>query len=135
MNHSEAKDRPVFWAAPMLLGLLLIFGGTLAGAVLISSGKLPQQLESLAAYVPLALGGLSASFWGARRAPAQKLLLGVLIGLLLLGCLFLLGLTLRDAAFSVPAAGMVSGVLLTASLVGAISGAAVKTKKRRRSCA
>ena len=132
MNHSEAKDRPVFWAAPMLLGLLLIFGGTLAGAAWISSGKLPQQLESLAAYVPLVLGGLGASFWGARRAPAQKLLMGLLIGLLLLGCLLLLGLTLRDAAFSAPAAGMVSGILFTASLLGAISGAAVKTKKRHR---
>lgn len=132
MNHSEAKDRSVFWAAPMLLGLLLIFGGTLAGAALISSGKLPAKLEVLAAYVPLVLGGLSAAFWGARRASAHKLLMGVLIGLLLLGCLLLLGLTLRDTSFSAPAAGVVSGTLLIASLLGAISGTAVQTKKRRR---
>ena len=132
MNHSEAKDRSVFWAAPMLLGLLLIFGGTLAGAALISSGKLPAKLEVLAAYVPLVLGGLSAAFWGVRRASAHKLLMGVLIGLLLLGCLLLLGLTLRDTPFSAPAAGVVSGTLLIASLLGAISGTAVQTKKRRR---
>lgn len=133
MNHTEAKDsRAVFWAAPMLLGLLLIFGGTLAGAALLSSGKLGQQLEALAAYLPLFLGGLSAAFWGARRAPAQKFLMGMLVGILLLGCLFLLGLTLRDAVFSAPAAGTTSGILLAASLLGAIPGASAKKKKRRR---
>ncbi|MDO4174875.1 MAG: TIGR04086 family membrane protein [Eubacteriales bacterium] len=133
MNRTEAKDgKAVFWAAPMLLGLLLIFGGTLAGAAFLSSGALGQQLAPLAAYVPLALGGFVAALWGARRAPAQKFPMGMLVGLLLLGCLFVLGLTIRDAAFLAPAAGMTSGVLLIASLLGAILGVTVKKKKRRR---
>lgn len=133
MNRTETKDsRAVFWAAPMLLGLLLIFGGTLAGAALLSTGALGQQLAPLVAYIPLILGGFAAAFWGARRAPAQKFLMGMLIGLLLLGCLFVLGLTLRDAAFMAPAAGTTAGILFAASLLGAIPGAAAKKKKRRR---
>ncbi|MDO4286509.1 MAG: TIGR04086 family membrane protein [Eubacteriales bacterium] len=133
MNRTEGKDgRAVLWAAPMLLGLLLIFGGTLAGAALLSAGALGQQLAPLAAYVPLALGGFTAAFWGARRAPVQKFLMGMLIGILLLGCLLVLGLTLRDAAFMAPTAGTTAGILLAASLLGAIPGAAAKKKKRRR---
>lgn len=133
MNRMESTgNQAVFWAAPMLLGLLLIFGGTLAGAALLSSGKLGQGMAPLAAYVPLACGCMAASFWGARRASAHRLPMGLLIGVLLLGCLFVLGLTLRDAAFAAPAAGVTSGISLIASLLGAISGAAAKKKKRRK---
>ena len=134
MNRAESTDgrAAVYWAAPMLLGLLVTFGGTLGGAALLSSGALGQQLAPLAAYVPLAAGGFAASFWGARRAPAHKLPMGLLIGVLLLGCLFLLGLTLRDAAFAAPAAGLTSGITLVASLPGAFAGAAAKKKKRRK---
>ena len=135
MNRAESTDgrAAVYWAAPMLLGLLLVFGGTLGGAALLSTGTLGQQLAPLAAYVPLAAGSFAASFWGARRAPAHKLPMGLLIGVLLLGCLFLLGLTLRDAAFAAPAAGLTSGITLVASLPGAFAGAAAKKKKRRKS--
>ncbi len=134
MNRGEFTDgrAAVYWAAPMLLGLLLMFGGTLGGAALLSSSVLGQRFAALAAYVPLAIGSFAASFWGARRAPAHKLPMGLLIGILLLGCLFLLGLTLRDAPFIAPAAGLTSGITLTASLLGACSGAAAKKKKRRK---
>lgn len=134
MNHAESADSriAVYWAAPMLLGLLVIFGGTLGGAALLSSGVMNQQLAWLAAYLPLAAGSAVASFWGARRAPSHKFPMGMLIGVLLLGCLFVLGLTLRDAAFLAPAAGITSGIVLTASLAGALAGAAVKKKKRRK---
>ena len=133
MNRAESTDgSAVFWAAPMLLGLLMIFGGTLAGAALLCSGKLGQGAAPFAAYVPLALGCMAASFWGARRASAHRLPMGLLIGALLLGCLFVLGLTLRDAAFAVPAVGTTAGVSLTASLLGAVPGAAAKRKKRRK---
>lgn len=133
MNRAESTDsNAVFWAAPMLLGLILIFGGTLAGAALLSSGTIGQALAPLTAYVPLAIGSLAASFWGAKRAPAHRLPMGLLIGVLLLGCLLLLGLTLRDADFLASAAGFTSGISLIASLIGAVSGAAGKKKKRRK---
>ncbi len=133
MKRVESTDnKAVFWAAPMLLGLLLIFGGTLAGAALLASGRLGQGMTPLAAYLPLAAGGLVASFWGAKRASAHRLPMGLLIGLLLLGCLFVLGLTLRDAAFAAPAVGMTVGISLIASLLGSIAGAAAKKKKRRK---
>ena len=115
-----------------LCGAGVAWDGTLGGAALLSTGTLGQQLAPLAAYVPLAAGSFAASFWGARRAPAHKLPMGLLIGVLLLGCLFLLGLTLRDAAFAAPAAGLTSGITLVASLPGAFAGAAAKKKKRRK---
>lgn len=134
MNRAESTGggTTVYWAAPMLLGLVVIFGGTLGGAALLSSGALGQRLTPLAAYVPLAVGSLAASFWGARRAPAHRLPMGLLIGVLILGCLFLLGLTLRDAAFLASAAGLTAGIVLLASLAGALAGAAARKKKRRR---
>lgn len=133
MNRAESPDnRAVFWAAPMLLGLLLMFGGTLAGAAMLSSGVIGQTCAPLAAYVPLAAGSLAASFWGARRAPAHRLPMGVLIGVLLLGCLFLLGLALRDAAFLMPAVGTTAGIVLIASVLGAVPGAAARKKKRHK---
>ncbi len=133
MNRAEFSDnKAVFWAAPMLLGLLLTFGGTLAGAAMLSSGALGQTFAPLAAYVPLAVGSLAASFWGARRAPVHRLPMGVLIGLLLLGCLFLLGLTMRDSAFLMPAVGTTVGVVLCASVLGALPGAMARKKKRRK---
>ena len=133
MNRAEWTDnKAVFWAAPMLIGLLLIFGGTLVGAALLSSGKLGQETAPLAAYVPLAIGCMAASFWAARRAPSHRLPMGLLVGILLLGCLFVLGLTLRDAAFTAPAVGVTAGISSTASLLGAVPGAAAKKKKRRK---
>ena len=38
MKHTESTDNAVFWAAPVLLGLLMTFGGLLAGACLLSAG-------------------------------------------------------------------------------------------------
>lgn len=135
MNRAEptnGKTEAVFWAAPVLLGLLLIFGGTLGGAGMISSGMIGQNAAPFAAYVPLAAGSLLASFWGVRRASAHRLPMGMLVGVLLLLCLLLLGVTLRDAAFSAPAVGTVAGIVLLASLAGAVPGAAARKKKRRR---
>ena len=114
MKHTESTDNAVFWAAPVLLGLLMTFGGLLAGACLLSAGTM-----------------LTAG-WSARRAPANRFVLGFLTGLSLLGCLFLLSLTLRDAAVQAVAAGILSGTAIASALTGAILGAAAKTKKRRR---
>ncbi len=132
MKHTESTDNAVFWAAPMLLGLLITFGGLLAGACLLASGTMGMQMRPLIVCLPFAVGTMLTAGWSARRAPANRLVLGMLTGLSLLGCLFLLSLTLREAAFQAVAAGMISGIAVASSLTGAILGAAAKTKKRRR---
>ncbi|MEE0325885.1 MAG: hypothetical protein UDP13_03720 [Butyricicoccus sp.] len=132
MKHTESTDNAVFWAAPVLLGLLMTFGGLLAGACLLSAGTIGLQMKPLAVCLPFAAGTMLTAGWSARRAPANRFVLGFLTGLSLLGCLFLLSLTLRDAAVQAAAAGMISGTAIASALTGAILGAAAKTKKRRR---
>ena len=132
MKHTESTDNAVFWAAPVLLGLLMTFGGLLAGACLLSAGTIGLQMKPLAVCLPFAAGTMLTAGWSARRAPAHRFVLGFLTGLSLLGCLFLLSLTLRDAAVQAAAAGMISGTAIASALTGAILGAAAKTKKRRR---
>ncbi len=132
MKHTESTDNAVFWAAPVLLGLLMTFGGLLAGACLLSAGTIGLQMRPLAVCLPFAAGTILTAGWSARRAPANRFVLGFLTGLSLLGCLFLLSLTLRDAAVQAAAAGMISGTAIASALTGAILGAAAKTKKRRR---
>ena len=114
MKHTESTDNAVFWAAPVLLGLLMTFGGLLAGACLLSAGTIGLQMKPLAVCLPFAAGTMLTA------------------GLSLLGCLFLLSLTLRDAAVQAAAAGILSGTAIASALTGAILGAAAKTKKRRR---
>ena len=132
MKHTESTDNAVFWAAPVLLGLLMTFGGLLAGACLLSAGTIGLQMKPLAVCLPFAAGTMLTAGWSARRAPANRFVLGFLTGLSLLGCLFLLSLTLRDAAVQAAAAGMISGTAIASARTGAILGAAAKTKKRRR---
>ena len=132
MKHTESTDNAVFWAAPVLLGLLMTFGGLLAGACLLSAGTIGLQMKPLAVCLPFAAGTMLTAGWSARRAPANRFVLGFLTGLALLGCLFLLSLTLRDAAVQAAAAGILSGTAIASALTGAILGAAAKTKKRRR---
>ena len=132
MKHTESTDNAVFWAAPVLLGLLMTFGGLLAGACLLSAGTIGLQMKPLAVCLPFAAGTMFTAGWSARRAPANRFVLGFLTGLSLLGCLFLLSLTLRDAAVQAAAAGIISGTAIASALTGAILGAAAKTKKRRR---
>lgn len=132
MKHTESTDNAVFWAAPVLLGLLMTFGGLLAGACLLSAGTIGLQMRPLAVCLPFAAGTMITAGWSARRAPANRFVLGFLTGLSLLGCLFLLSLTLRDAAVQAAAAGIISGTAIASALTGAILGAAAKTKKRRR---
>lgn len=132
MKHTESTDNAVFWAAPVLLGLLMTFGGLLAGACLLSAGTIGLQMKPLAVCLPFAAGTMLTAGWSARRAPANRFVLGFLTGLSLLGCLFLLSLTLRDAAVQAAAAGMISGTAIASALTGAVLGAAAKTKKRRR---
>ena len=132
MKHTESTDNAVFWAAPVLLGLLMTFGGLLAGACLLSAGTIGLQMKPLAVCLPFAAGTMLTAGWSARRAPATRFVLGFLTGLSLLGCLFLLSLTLRDAAVQAAAAGILSGTAIASALTGAILGAAAKTKKRRR---
>ena len=126
MKHTESTDNAVFWAAPVLLGLLMTFGG------LLSAGTIGLQMKPLAVCLPFAAGTMLTAGWSARRAPANRFVLGFLTGLSLLGCLFLLSLTLRDAAVQAAAAGILSGTAIASALTGAILGAAAKTKKRRR---
>lgn len=132
MKHTESTDNVVFWAAPVLLGLLMTFGGLLAGACLLSAGTIGLQMKPLAVCLPFAAGTMLTAGWSARRAPANRFVLGFLTGLSLLGCLFLLSLTLRNAAVQAAAAGILSGTAIASALTGAILGAAAKTKKRRR---
>lgn len=132
MKHTESTDNAVFWAAPVLLGLLMTFGGLLAGACLLSAGTIGLQMKPLAVCLPFAAGTMLTAGWSARRAPANRFALGFLTGLSLLGCLFLLSLTLRDAAVQAAAAEILSGTAIASALTGAILGAAAKTKKRRR---
>lgn len=132
MKHTESTDNAVFWAAPVLLGLLMTFGGLLAGACLLSAGTIGLQMKPLAVCLPFAAGTMLTAGWSARRAPANRFVLGFLTGLSLLGCLFLLSLTLRDAAVQAAAAGILSGTAIASALTGAILGAAAKMKKRRR---
>ena len=132
MKHTESTDNAVFWAAPVLLGLLMTFGGLLAGACLLSAGTIGLQMKPLAVCLPFAAGTMLTAGWSAPRAPANRFVLGFLTGLSLLGCLFLLSLTLRDAAVQAAAAGILSGTAIASALTGAILGAAAKTKKRRR---
>lgn len=132
MKHTESTDNAVFWAAPVLLGLLMTFGGLLAGACLLLAGTIGLQMKPLAVCLPFAAGTMLTAGWSARRAPANRFVLGFLTGLSLLGCLFLLSLTLRDAAVQAAAAGILSGTAIASALTGAILGAAAKTKKRRR---
>ena len=132
MKHTESTDNAVFWAAPVLLGLLMTFGGLLAGACLLSAVTIGLQMKPLAVCLPFAAGTMLTAGWSARRAPANRFVLGFLTGLSLLGCLFLLSLTLRDAAVQAAAAGILSGTAIASALTGAILGAAAKTKKRRR---
>lgn len=132
MKHTESTDNAVFWAAPVLLGLLMTFGGLLAGACLLSAGTIGLQMRPLAVCLPFAAGTMLTAGWSARRAPANRFVLGFLTGLSLLDCLFLLSLTLRDAAVQAAAAGIISGTAIASALTGAILGAAAKTKKRRR---
>lgn len=132
MKHTESTDNAVFWAAPVLLGLLMTFGGLLAGACLLSAGTIGLQMKPLAVCLPFAAGTMLTAGWSARRAPANRFVLGFFTGLSLLGCLFLLSLTLRDAAVQAAAAGILSGTAIASALTGAILGAAAKTKKRRR---
>lgn len=132
MKHTESTDNAVFWAAPVLLGLLMTFGGLMAGACLLSAGTIGLQMKPLAVCLPFAAGTMLTAGWSARRAPANRFVLGFLTGLSLLGCLFLLSLTLRDAAVQAAAAGILSGTAIASALTGAILGAAAKTKKRRR---
>lgn len=132
MKHTESTDNVVFWAAPVLLGLLMTFGGLLAGACLLSAGTIGLQMKPLAVCLPFAAGTMLTAGWSARRAPANRFVLGFLTGLSLQGCLFLLSLTLRNAAVQAAAAGILSGTAIASALTGAILGAAAKTKKRRR---
>lgn len=132
MKHTESTDNAVFWAAPVLLGMLVTFGGLLAGACLLASGTIGMQMRPLLVCLPFVAGTMLTAGWSARRVPANRLVLGMLTGFSLLGCLFLLSLTLRDAAFQALAVGIMSGTAAASSLTGAILGAAAKTKKRRR---
>ena len=132
MKHTESTDNAVFWAAPVLLGLLMTFGGLLAGACLLSAGTIGLQMKPLAVCLPFAAGTMLTAGWSARRAPANRFVLGFLTGLSLLGCLFLLSLTLRDAAVQAAAAGILSGTAIASALTGAILGTEKKKKKRRR---
>lgn len=125
MNQKSSADC-VFWAAPLLLGMLTVFGGTLLSALLLSSGKLGQESTVFAVCIPLLCGCMLTSFWGAKRAPAHRFPLGFLVGMLIPLNLMLLGLTQRGTDFVPSAIGLTIGCAVVTSVIGALLGAACK---------
>ena len=133
MNQTESFNdtkEAVFWAAPVLFGLLLLFMGAGVTAALISGYTISQ--ESPVIYTPLVIGSTGASLWGARRAENHRLFMGLLVGAIMLGCLLLLGWSIRSQPFTAQAVGTVCGVILCSSLIGAVCGAAGRKKKKRK---
>ena len=126
---SETKEA-VCWAAPLLFGLLLLFIASGIMAVLIAGYTV--RPDSPAIYAPLVIGSAGASLWGARRTACHRLLTGLLIGAMMLGCLFLLGWSVRSCPLVPQTAGVVSGVMMGASLAGSFCGAAGRKKKKRK---
>ena len=115
---------------PLLVGLTVVFGGTLLCAWAISGGWLTAESETIAVYGCLAAGCVLASFLGARRAASQKLLFGLLPTLFLLGCLFLLAFSWKGQAIQPASAAIVSGISLLGAVCGALPGTLIRTKKK-----
>ncbi|MDO5547411.1 MAG: TIGR04086 family membrane protein [Eubacteriales bacterium] len=114
----------------LFVGLAVVFGGTLLCACAMSGGKLDAESGRMAAYGCLAAGCILASFLGARKADAKKLLLGFLPSLCLLGCLFLLALSWKGQTIQSASAAMISGICLLGALIGAMPGTLIRTKHK-----
>ena len=125
MNQKSSADC-VFWAAPLLFGMLAVFGGTLLSAAMLSSGRLGQESTVIVVCIPLIGGCLLTSFWSAKRAPAHRFPLGFLIGMGIPLNLMLLGLTQHSAEFVPSAVGLTVGCAAVTSGIGALIGAASK---------
>ena len=114
----------------LLLGLLAVFGGTFLCACAMSGGKLGAELGRTAVYGCLTAGCVLASFRGARKAAANKLFFGLLPGICLLGCLFLLALSWKGQSIQPASAAAVSGICLLGALLGAMPGTLMRTKHK-----
>ena len=114
----------------LLLGLLVVFGGTFVCAVLLWKQVLSAQLGSIAVYACLSAGCLTASLWGARKAASRKLLFGLCPALFLLGCLFLLALSWKGQMIQPASAAIVSLICLCSAVLGALSGTLLRTKRK-----
>ncbi|MGN1014058.1 MAG: TIGR04086 family membrane protein [Butyricicoccus sp.] len=117
--------------AALLTGLVVVFGGTLLCAVLLSGGTIPAEQGRVAVYGCLSAGCILASFLGARRAAAHKLLFGLCPVLCLLGCLFLLAFSWKGQPVQPAAAAAVSAICLLCAVFGSLSGTLLGTKKRK----
>jgi putative membrane protein (TIGR04086 family) len=114
----------------LFIGLAIVFGGTLLCACAMSGGKLDAKSGKIAVYVCLAAGSVLASFMGARRADAKKLLAGLLPAICLLGCLFLLAFSWKGQTIQSASAAAVSGICLPGALLGAFPGTLIRTKHK-----
>lgn len=114
----------------LFIGLVVVFGGTLLCACAMSSGKLNAESGKIAVYGCLTVGCVLASFLGARRAAAKKLLFGLLPVLCLLGCLLLLALSWKGETIQPASAATVSGICLLGALIGAMPGTLIRTKHK-----
>lgn len=116
--------------ASLFLGLAVVLGGILLCACAMCSRKLGAETGRTAVYGCLTAGCVLVSFWGARKAAANKLLFGLLPGICLLGCLFLLALSWKGQSIQTASAVAVSGICLLGSLLGAMPGTLIRTKHK-----
>lgn len=114
----------------LLLGLLIVFGGTLLCAVLFCRQVLQAQFAPVAVYACLSVGCITTSLWGARKAASRKLLFGLCPVLFLLGCLFLLAFSWKGQMIQPASAAIVSLICLFSAVFGALSGTLLRTKRK-----
>lgn len=114
----------------LLLGLLVVFGGTFVCAVLLWKQVLSTSFASIAVYACLSVGCITASLWGARKAASRKLLFGLCPVLFLLGCLFLLAFSWKGQMIQPASAAIVSLICLFSAVFGALSGTLLRTKRK-----
>lgn len=114
----------------LLIGLLLLFGGTFFCTVLLSKGTIPAEGMRIAAYLCVGIACIAAAFFSARGAQSKKLLMGLLPVVILLGCLFLLAFCWREQEILPASAAAISGICLLSALVGAMPGTLLRTKRK-----
>lgn len=116
--------------AALLLGLVIVFGGTLLCAGLFCNQLLSASFERIAVYVCLGTGCVIASLWGAHTAASRKLLNGLCPVLFLLGCLFLLAFSWKGQMIQPISMVVVSLICLFSGVCGALSGTLLRTKRK-----
>lgn len=114
----------------LLLGLVLLFGGMLVCAFLLSGGTIPAAGERITAYLCLSVSCFAAAFAGARGASSRKLLFGIVPVMLLDLCLLILAVCWRGREIVPVSAAMVSGICLLSAVLGALPGTLLRAKRK-----